>query len=149
MKLVRVLTKTALAGSMLAGASGCESQSPLPPPETIRRCVATDGDTLRCGKERIRLLAIDAPELPGHCRSGRACAPGDPAGSKRSLERALSSSMTIRRIGEDRYGRTLALVESGGRDLSCHQLKARQAIYKANWDNRSYVASRCPEATQR
>lgn len=26
--------------------------------------VAVDGDTLRCGKERIRLLGIDAPGVP-------------------------------------------------------------------------------------
>lgn len=32
--------------------------------------VAIDGDTLRCGRERIRLLGTDAPELPGHCQRG-------------------------------------------------------------------------------
>lgn len=37
-----------------------------------------DGDTLRCGSTRIRLSSIDAPELPGHCRPGRECTPGDP-----------------------------------------------------------------------
>jgi endonuclease YncB( thermonuclease family) len=26
-------------------------------------CVAVDGDTLRCGSERVRLLGIDAPEI--------------------------------------------------------------------------------------
>jgi endonuclease YncB( thermonuclease family) len=32
---------------------------------TISSCHAIDGDTLRCGEERIRLVGIDAPELPG------------------------------------------------------------------------------------
>ena len=31
-------------------------------------CTVVDGDPLRCGSERVRLLGIDAPELPGHCR---------------------------------------------------------------------------------
>jgi len=26
-------------------------------------CIVTDGDTIRCGDERIRLLAIDAQEM--------------------------------------------------------------------------------------
>ena len=37
-----------------------------------------DGDTFTCDGKRIRMAGIDAPELPGHCRTGRDCAPGDP-----------------------------------------------------------------------
>jgi len=78
--------------------------------DPIYGCSATDGDTIRCGDERIRLLGIDAPELPGHCRVGRDCAPGDPHASTNNLKAAMSGSLTIKRIGEDHYGRTLALV---------------------------------------
>jgi endonuclease YncB( thermonuclease family) len=56
--------------------------------EPLYGCSVTDGDTIRCGDERIRLLGIDAPELPGHCRSGRNCAPGDPYASTSSLTAA-------------------------------------------------------------
>jgi len=85
-----------------------------------------DGDTLRCGDERVRLLGIDAPELPGHCQQGRHCAPGDPLASTRSLRAALLlGPIVIRRIGTDRYGRTLALVNAGRTDLSCWQLLQR------------------------
>lgn len=38
-----------------------------PAGEPIYGCRAVDGDTLRCGQERVRLLGIDAPEMPGHC----------------------------------------------------------------------------------
>ena len=31
----------------------------------VEGCTVTDGDTVRCNGERIRLLGIDAPELPG------------------------------------------------------------------------------------
>lgn len=108
-----------------------------------------DGDTLRCGTERIRLLAIDAPELPGHCRVDRQCAPGDPFASTESLRTSLSEGMTIRRVGQDRYGRTLALVTSGGIDLSCRQLEADAATYKPRWDNGGLVMARCPEVAAR
>ncbi len=44
--------------------------------------IAIDGDTLRCAAgPRVRLAGIDAPEIPGHCRRGRKCTPGDPAAS--------------------------------------------------------------------
>ena len=114
------------------------AQSALP-------CRAVDGDTIRCGQERIRLLAIDAPELPGHCRRGRTCAPGDPKASTTSLAAAMQRGpLTIYRVGRDRYGRTLATVRAGTTDLSCWQLSRGQAIYRAAWDNGGRVRSICP-----
>jgi endonuclease YncB( thermonuclease family) len=98
--------------------------------------VVTDGDTFRCGGERIRLVGIDAPELPGHCRRGRRCVAGDPWAAKRALARALGARpLLIRRFALDRYGRTIAAVSAGGLDLSCHQLRARAAVYVARWDD--------------
>lgn len=97
-------------------------------------CRAVDGDTLRCGQERIRLIGIDAPEMPGHCRSGRRCVAGDPLASRKSLQRALGGPIIIERIGHDRYGRTLAFVSAGGQNLSCDQLQRGQAHYRADWD---------------
>ena len=53
--------------------------------------IATDGDTLRCanlhsGTPKLRLARVDAPEMPGHCRRGRDCAPGDPYAAKAFLQ---------------------------------------------------------------
>ena len=115
---------------------------------TVSGCLAVDGDTLRCGRERVRLLAIDAPELNG-CRQGRRCVPGDPVRSTRSLAKALDKTMTIERVGRDRYGRTLALVTSRKGDLSCWQLRKRSAIYRADWDNGKRVARTCSHAQTR
>lgn len=108
-------------------------------------CRAVDGDTLRCNGERIRLLGIDAPEK-GKCRAGRKCAPGDPKASQRSLAAALTGKLTIRRFGTDRYGRTLATIRGEKGDLSCWQLKKRQAIYRRDWDNGLRVFRACPTA---
>lgn len=109
--------------------------------------VVIDGDTLKCGSEHIRLLGIDAPELPGHCRKGRVCVAGDPYTSRDSLQAVIRSGPArIQRVGKDRYGRTLAEVWSGGRNLSCWQIKQRAAVYVARWDNDHLTAGACPIA---
>ncbi|WP_394663251.1 thermonuclease family protein [uncultured Sphingomonas sp.] len=105
--------------------------------------IAVDGDTLRCGRERIRLLAIDAPEMPGHCRPGRRCVRGDPFASQASLAAALQPPFRIMRVGFDRYGRTLATVAGRRGDLSCWQLRAGQARYRDDWDNGGVVRGLC------
>jgi endonuclease YncB( thermonuclease family) len=102
--------------------------------EVRTKCRAVDGDTLRCGRERIRLIGIDAPEMPGHCRPGRRCVVGDPFASRDSLARALVAPIAIERVGRDHYGRTLALVTARDRDLSCGQLRRGQAQYRSDWD---------------
>lgn len=116
---------------------------------TATGCTATDGDTIKCGKEAIRLSGIDAPELPGHCRKGRDCAPGDPVASQANLQANLQALITkrrlaIERIGTDRYGRTIAIVRARGVNLSCSQLRGRFAVYKAEWDKGRRVGKECP-----
>ncbi len=102
---------------------------------TLLACTATDGDTLRCGDERVRLVGIDAPELPGHCRRGRNCAAGDPWASKAALDAMVRGRwVRLERQGEDRYGRTLAFAWAGNRSLNCAQLASGNAIYIAKWD---------------
>ncbi|EGF92464.1 nuclease family protein [Asticcacaulis biprosthecium C19] len=104
----------------------------------------TDGDTIRCGEERIRLLGIDAPEMGGKCRPGRVCVAGDPKASKANLVRLMKvGPYKIERVGTDRYGRTLALVTAGGVDVGCAQLKAGQAVYVAKWDKGGRVRKAC------
>lgn len=65
----------------------------------------TDGDTFRCGEERIRLLGMDTPER-GQGEAGRAAtaalASMLPVGSEARLEIDVQPT--------DRYGRTLAYV---------------------------------------
>jgi hypothetical protein len=111
---------------------------------TTSRCVTTDGDTLRCGAERVRILGIDSPEMPGHCRRGRHCVSGDGRAAKRSLAAAVADRpIYLVRYGQDRYGRTLARVWAGGIDLACHQIAHGQAVYVARWDRRGVVAREC------
>lgn len=102
-----------------------------------------DGDTLRCGDLRLRLLGIDAPEL-GHCPRRRVCAPGNGPASKRRLIAALRlGPVRYQPVAVDRYGRTVAVVWVGRINLSCWQLQRQQAIYKPKWDNGSLVERAC------
>jgi len=144
---LRLLIPLAASMALAFGASiDARSGPSAPGTDIVSGCRATDGDTIRCGRERIRLIGIDAPEMPGHCRPGRDCAPGDPYASTDSLARAMSARMTIERIDQDRYGRTIAMISGPRGDLSCWQLGQRQAIYKPKWDNARRVARACPGA---
>ena len=102
-----------------------------------------DGDSLRCGGDRIRLLGIDAPEI-AHCPRWRVCVPGDGQASKRSLRQAVAlGPVRYRAVTVDRFGRTVAVVWAGSTNLSCWQLQRGQAVYKPNWDNGSLIGRTC------
>jgi len=108
-----------------------------------------DGDTLRCGSERIRLLGIDAPEIE-RCRRWRVCAPGDGQAAKRSLVSAVRlGAIRYQPVTTDRYGRTVAMVWAGQTNLSCWQLLRGQAIYKPEWDNGRRIGRACHRETDR
>lgn len=113
---------------------------------TATGCIATDGDTIRCGAEAIRLSGIDAPEMPGHCRKGRICAPGDPVASKANLQALITKRrLSIERLGMDRYGRTIAIVRARRVNLSCAQLRGGFAVARPDWDKGKRVATECPQ----
>lgn len=102
--------------------------------------IIVDGDTLRCGRLRIRLASIDAPEMPGHCRAGRQCVPGDPYASAANLERLIArTSIVCRQTDTDHYGRIVALCTAGERDLSCEQVRYGFAVER-------YGRLMCPTA---
>ncbi len=69
------------------------------------RCLAVDGDTLVCNRQKVRLTNVYAAEL------------NEPGGSaaKRRLQTIIASgAITLRPFGHDRYGRTLAEVYVNG-----------------------------------
>lgn len=92
-----------------------------------------DGDTLRCGERRVRLAGIDAPELPGHCRPGRECTPGDPHASTANLRRLAYAPLQCRATDTDAYGRTVARCSVEGADLSCAQIEGGFAVRRYGW----------------
>lgn len=82
-----------------------------------------DGDSIRCGGERIRIANIDAPELPGSakCEGRRSpyanCDFAKGYRARDALRAFLATGpIQVQRLGPDRYGRTLARVTVNGRD---------------------------------
>jgi endonuclease YncB( thermonuclease family) len=101
------------------------------PPAEIR---VIDGDTLRVGTERLRLINIDAPEMG----NGAAC------DAERQLAEVAKQKMTeivagqqlqIRREGEDRFGRTLVYVRVRGADVGEMLIRAHVAV---RWQGRQH-----------
>jgi len=76
-----------------------------------------DGDTLRIDGERVRISNMDAPEMGAHAKCWAEAALASLA--KRELEAIVGEypDITMRRVGTDRYGRTLALVYAHGHDV--------------------------------
>lgn len=106
---------------LLAAASGFACLSPT----------HHDGDNVRCAniEESIRLQGIDAPEMPGSCRPGRQCTPGDPYAARDHL-RGLTQGRTLdcSAEGQDRYGRVIARCAVAGLDLSCAMIASGHAV---------------------
>lgn len=86
-----------------------------------------DGDTFRCDGQRVRLVGIDAPEMPGHCRPGRRCVDGDPHAAKDYLSSITRTRVECASEGTDKYGRTLGRCKADEVDLSCAMLEAGHA----------------------
>ena len=83
-----------------------------------------DGDSIRCGAERVRIANIDAPELRGSPKCGPRrgyTAWCDYALGQRAADAlrsliARGHRVTLVRTGTDTYGRTLATVQVDGVD---------------------------------
>lgn len=93
--------------------------------------VVHDGDTIRCGAERVRIMDIDAPELPGssrcdprHLRGGANpswCDFDKGYASRDALASFIAhNQVMLERHGTDRYGRTLAKVSVNGQDAGAY-----------------------------
>lgn len=76
-------------------------------------CVV-DGDTFWVDGEKIRIADIDAPEIRGRCDYEARLAI---ASRDRLRELLNSGSFKLHREGEDRYGRTLAVVTLNERSV--------------------------------
>lgn len=90
--------------------------------------VVVDGDTLRMGEHRFRLMGIDAPEIAQSCRhGGAALALGSNA--RDSLQQLASRSLVqCQPTGRDPYGRWVAVCWAGGVDIGAAQVLAGHAL---------------------
>lgn len=76
---------------------------------------AVDGDTLDLHGERIRIEGVDTPEMAGACPAEIEAAHA----ARNHLARLIAlGPITVQRLGQDRYGRTLARVFWRGDDVA-------------------------------
>jgi micrococcal nuclease len=73
------------------------------------QCRAIDGDTLRCGKERVRLANVYAAEKSDI---------GGKAAKAHLAALVNGQDVTLKRVAIDKYGRTLAKVVVGGHEIN-------------------------------
>lgn len=96
--------------------------------------IAVDGDTLRCGAERIRLVGFDAPEIRNaRCDAERALG----RRARARLAELLAGAHELRRTPyRDAYGRTLAHLTIAGRpvaEILIHERLARRRAKRGGW----------------
>jgi endonuclease YncB( thermonuclease family) len=80
------------------------------------RCIAIDGDTLVCNRQKVRLTNVYAAELDQ---------PGGRAAKQRLRKLVSSGNVTLRPLGADRYGRVLAEVYVNGRRIEQNDIGPR------------------------
>lgn len=99
-----------------------------------------DGDTLRVGRERIRIQGVDAPELSQLCGSGRdrwPCGRGAAAFLRRHVE---GRALACERRDTDRFGRVVAICRLRGSDVGRLLVEAGWATAYRRY-SLTYVAS--------
>jgi hypothetical protein len=80
------------------------------------RCLAVDGDTLVCNRQKVRLTNIYAAELSQ---------PGGSAAKRRLQALVQSREVALRTHGHDRYGRLLAEAFVDGRRIEQNDVGPR------------------------
>lgn len=97
-----------------------------PPPGVELRCRVLhvdDGDSVRAdcgaGEIRVRIHGIDAPEM-GQAQWG--------AQARRALRRMLGEEVTLQVRDVDHYGRTVASLHDGERDLGLELVRRGHAV---------------------
>ncbi|MEO0589105.1 MAG: thermonuclease family protein [Pseudomonadota bacterium] len=100
---------------MLTAAAAAIAFAICPPPPARRETCVHDGDTIWIGREKIRLLSIQAPELdaPDAATRDRARLARD-----RLVELLQIGIVRIERDGADCFGRTLARIETPSGDVA-------------------------------
>ena len=93
--------------------------------------IVIDGDTIRLGAERVRIMNIDAPETEGRakCNVERRLAA---VATMTLTEIIMGERLEIERHGKDRFGRTRAYIRVSGADVGEMLIMARVAV---RWGN--------------
>ncbi len=102
-----------------------------------------DGDTLRCGADRVRLFGVDAPEV----RRGQTAAQPFAYAARDELVRLTRGRVGCRVVDRDRYGRFVGRCWSDASpDLNAALIRSGFATEYRRYSKGAYAA---PEAEAR
>ena len=129
---------------LILAAALCAASLPALAQDQTRGARAIDGDTIVTGGQRVRLAAIDAPELHQLCQlpvGPWAC--GEVA--RVSLQTLIDASWAYRQTitcaneGTDRYGRVVATCHAGGMDLGAAMVGLGLAVPYMQYGGARYL----------
>ena len=97
-----------------------------------------DGDTLRCGSERVRLFGVDAPEV----RRGKASAEPLAYEARDELIRLTRGRVGCRFVDRDRYGRFVGRCWSDASpDINAALIRSGLATEYRRYSKGAYAAA--------
>lgn len=119
-----------LVALLLIGGAAVAAAHFEPVPEPISgHATVADGDTLRLGGDRIRLLGLDAPELAQTCLDARGEDwPCGHVAREKLTELVADADVRCVPTGTDRYGRLLARCTAGDTDIGAAMVAAGLAV---------------------
>jgi endonuclease YncB( thermonuclease family) len=101
----------------------------IPPTAISGRAEVVDGDTIRIGRDRIRLVGLDAPELSQTCADANGASWECGRQAKSFVVSLVSGrTLTCTTSRRDTYGRPLAKCDSGSGDLGALIVAAGWAV---------------------
>lgn len=80
---------------------------------TAGKAHAIDGDSLRIGKDEIRLWGIDAPEFKQECKKGQGAYACGREAQKQLRALIAKAALVCKGLGKDQYDRLLAVCRQG------------------------------------
>lgn len=98
----------------------------------VRHTCVVDGDTIWLDGVNLRMEGYDTPEPYTAICGGAAEVALAKRASRRLLELLNNNPIRVRTFGQDRYGRTLATITIGGRDVGDILIAERLA---RSWPN--------------
>lgn len=122
------ITTTILTVAFVAMAAWVYLQR-QPQIDYVGQAFAVDGDSLRIGQDRIRLLGLDAPEYEQECESRE----GEPypcgLDARDALARLVGDrELTCEASERDQYGRALAVCSAGDEDIGAALVEQGMAV---------------------